>query len=62
MDIHNYFFEMTPIFKNTLVSREDVGEHMKDHLEREGRIKRPQRQFIGSFFAEGILLGTPLLK
>ena len=35
---------------------------MKDQLKREGRIKRPQRQLIGSYFAEGILLGTPLLK
>ena len=54
--------EITPIFKNTLVSREDVGEHMKDHLEREDRIKCPQRQLIGSDFVEEILLGTPLLK
>ena len=44
------------------VSREGVGEHMKDHLEREGRIKQPRCQFIGSYFTEEILLGTPLLK
>ena len=45
VDIHTHlkdnFSEMTPIFKNT---REDLGKHMKDHLERESRIKRPQRQ------------------
>ena len=32
---------MTPIFKNTLVSREDIGAHVKDHLERVDRIKCP---------------------
>ena len=35
---------------------------MKDHLEREDRIKCPQRQLIGSYFTEEILLGIPLLK
>ena len=58
----DYFSEMTPIFKNTLVSRNDVGEHMKDHLQREDRIKQPQRQLIGNYFAKEILLGSPLLK
>ena len=63
VDIHtpehlkDYFSEMTPIFKNTLVSIEDVGEYMKYHLEREGKIKHPQRQLIGNYFAEQVLLG-----
>ena len=35
---------------------------MRDHLQRADRIKRPQRQLIGSYFAKEILLGSPLLK
>ena len=60
--LKDHFCEMTPIFKNTLVSRDDVGEHMRDHLKSEGKIKIPQRQLIGSYFAQNILLGSPLLK
>ena len=60
--LKHYFSEMTPIFKNTLVSRNDLAEHMRDHVQREDRIKRPQRQLIGSYFAKEILLGLPLLK
>ena len=60
--LKDYFSEMTPIFKNTLVSRNDVGAHIRDHLQRADRIKRPQHQLIGSYFAKEILLGSPLLK
>ena len=56
------FSEMAPIFKNTNVSREDVGCHMKSFLEANDKLKTPQRQLIGSFFGEKILLGTPLLQ
>ena len=60
--LKDYFSEMTPIFKNNLVSRNDVGEHMRDHLKRVGKIKNPQHQLIGRYFAKQILLGSPLLK
>ena len=56
------FSEMTPIFKNSLVGRGDVGEHMKRYLEASGKLMQPQRQLIGSFYGTAILLGTPLLK
>ena len=60
--LKDHFCEMSPIFKNTLVSRDDVGEHIRDHLKSEGTIKILQRQLIGSYFAQKILLGSPLLK
>ena len=44
--LNDYFSEMTPIFKNTLVSRNNVGAHMRDHLQRADRIKRPQRPHL----------------
>jgi hypothetical protein len=68
VDIHtpdqlkDMFYEMTPIFKNTVVSKDDVGEHMRAYLEASGKLKQPQRQLIGSFHGTGLLLGTPLLK
>ena len=68
VDIHtpedkkDMFYEMTPIFKNCLVSRDDVGNHMRAYLEAAGKLKQAQKQLIGSFFGMGILLGTPLLQ
>ena len=68
VDIHTpdhlkeVFEEMTPIFKNSLVSLDDVGEHMKKYLEASGKLKQPQRQLIGSFHGHELLLGTPLLN
>ena len=56
------FEEMTPIFKNKLVSREDVGVHMKEYLEENNKLTKPQRQLIGSYYGEKMLLGTPLLQ
>ena len=68
VDIHTpehlkvFFQEMTPIFKNKLVSRENVGGHMKHFLEKNNKLNKPQRQLIGSYYGEKILLGTPLLQ
>ena len=56
------FSEMTPIFKNSLVGRSDVGEHMRRYLEAAGKLTQPTRQLIGSFHGTGLLLGTPLLQ
>ena len=61
-ELRDTFSEMTPIFKNVQVSRDDVGPHMKSFLEENEKLKRPQRQLIGSYFGEKILLGTPLLQ
>ena len=56
------FAEMTPIFKKVEISKEDIGEHMRDYVEREGLMKTPRKSLIGSMFAERIMLATPLLK
>ena len=50
------FSEMCPIFKNTNISRDDIGEYMKAYAE------EPRRSLIGSMKGEKILLATPLLK
>ena len=59
-DIHvpdhlkDYFSEMTPIFKNTEVSLNDVGQHMPEYA-KERHIKDiPRRLLIGSYFGKKI--------
>ena len=56
------FSEMCPIFKNMEISREDIGEYMKNFGEEHGIMNRPRRSLIGSFYGEKILLTTPLLQ
>ena len=56
------FDEMPPIFKNTEVSREDIGEWMKEFAEEHELLKKPRRSLIGSFTGDKITLITPLLR
>ena len=56
------FSEMCPIFKNTNISREDMGEFMKAYAEEHGIMAQPRRSLIGSMKGDKILLATPLLK
>jgi len=56
------FEEFCPIFKNTMVSRDDTGEHMREYAERNNVFKKPRRMLIGSYFEKEILLITPLVK
>jgi len=56
------FSEMTPIFKNTNITIDNIGEHMKQFAEEHECIPRPRRSLIGSYKAEKILLATPLLQ
>ena len=55
---------MCPIFKNTEISRHDIGEYMEAFAfaEEQNLMPRPRRSLIGSFFAEKILLAIPLVK
>ena len=56
------FSEMCPIFKNTNISREDMGEFMKAYAEEHGIMAQPRRSLIESMKGDKILLATPLLK
>ena len=56
------FSEMCPIFKNTNISREDIGEFMKAYTEEHGIMAQPRRSLIGSMAGDKILLVTPLLN
>ena len=53
---------MCPIFKNTNISRDDIGDFMRTYAEENDVMKQHRRSLIGSMFGEKILLATPLLK
>jgi hypothetical protein len=57
-----FFAEMTPIFKNIEVGREDIGEFMKKFTVENKLLTSPRRTLIGSYIGEEILLATPLLQ
>ena len=56
------FQEMTPIFKNTEISINDIGEHTQSYAENHGCMPRSRRALIGSYYGDKILLSTPLLQ
>ena len=60
--LKDYFSEMPPIFKNCIVSKEDIGPHMRDFSDENGLMSQPRRTLIGSLRGDKIMLITPLVK
>ena len=56
------FSEMCPIFKNTEISRDDIGDFMQTNAEEHNIMAQPRRSLVGSMKGEKILLATTLLK
>ena len=59
--LRNYFSKFSPIFKNTVVSRDDFGNLMKEYAEKEGIMSQPRRMLISSFMLSNGTIITPLL-
>ena len=57
-----YFSEMAPIFSTCDVPFTAFGEHMKEHLLKQGMGSGSRRLLVGGLRAKKILLATPLLK
>ena len=57
-----FWADLPPIFKNTLVGLEDIGEHMRGFCVAHGILEKPRRTLISSYVGNDIMLGTPLLK
>ena len=55
------FANFPPIFKNTLVSKSDIGDLMKKYAEEERLLAQPQKKLISSFRLQNGTLTTPLL-
>ena len=56
------FSEMSPIFKNTLVGREQLGNNMRELAEEKGYLKRASRMLIGSMRGDRVLLFSGLAR
>ena len=54
--------EMPPVFKNTHVCRDDIGDHMKTYAEERGIMNQKRKCLIGSMYGEKIMVISPLLK
>ena len=48
------FSEMQPIFKNTVISRNDIGEFIKAYAEKHKLLTKPRKSLIGSYFGTEI--------
>ena len=55
------FANFPPIFKNTLVSKNNIGDLMKTYAEEEGIMSQPRKMLISSFTIQNGTLITPLL-
>ena len=53
------FSEICPIFKNTEISRDYIGDFMQTYAEEHNIMAQPRRSLIGSVKREKILLATP---
>ena len=61
-ELRPYFSEMQPIFKNTTVTRDDIGSFMQQYAEEHDIMSTPRRMLVGSYRGDKILLTTPLLR
>ena len=56
-----YFAKFLPVFKNTVVSRKDIGDLMKEYADKEGIMSQPSRMLISRFHLENETIITLLL-
>ena len=58
----DHFAEMQPIFKNTTVTRDNIGPFMRQYAEEHDIMSAPRRMLVGSYRGENILFSTQLLR
>jgi hypothetical protein len=56
--------ELPPIFKNVEITMDDIGDYMRDFITDNcgSADSKPRRSLISSYFADKMLIATPLLK
>ena len=59
--LRDYFSNFPPIFKNTVVSRDDIGNLMKLYAEKENIMDQPRRMLISNFILTNGTIINPLL-
>ena len=58
--LQSSFSNFPPVFKNTVVSREDIGPLMREYAEKENIMPQPTRMLISRFFLTNGTIITPL--
>ena len=61
-ELKDHFAEMQPLFKNTTVTRDDIGPFMRQYAVDHDIMSTPRRMLVGSYRGDKILLATPLLQ
>ena len=56
------FAEMSPMLQNVEVSRDDIGNHMRQYAVDHDIMSQPRKSLFGSMFGEKIMVISPLLK
>ena len=59
--LKTYFANFPPIFRNAVVSKNDIGNSMKAYAEKEETMPQPRRMLISSFQPKNGTTITPLL-
>ena len=59
--LQSYFSNVLPIFKNSEVSREDIGPLMREYAEKENIMPQPRGMLISNFILTNGTIITPLL-
>ena len=60
-NLRSKFDNFPPIFKNTIVRKDDIVDLMRNYAEEERLLSQPQKMFIYSFTLQNGTLITPLL-
>ena len=60
-NLRENFANFPPVFKNIIVSKNDIGDLMKTYAEEEGIMCQPRKRLISSFTLQNGTLITPLL-
>ena len=61
LNIWKHTLPTFPVFEITVVSRNDIGDLMKEYAEKEGNMSQPRRMLITSFHLKNGTIITPLL-
>ena len=60
-NLRSKFNNFSPIFKNTLVSKSDIGDLLENYAEEERLLSQPRKMLTSSFTLQNGTLITPLL-
>ena len=57
-DLREHIAEMLPVFKNALVTRDDIGPYTRQYAEEYNMLKNASRMLVGSYRGDKILHAT----